>query len=108
MKAFIRVKIKSLAVEARIIRYEERRSLAREHTSLYRRLRDHRRDVVRPEARAAQLAYAFMREKPYSATEQPRKDNPPPYRRVAELVSKYNRMPKDRARDAVSEWIKQT
>jgi hypothetical protein len=63
----LRVKIKCLAVEARIIRLEEKRlpgaSFKRAH------LHQHRVEMVRQHARAAQLAYAFLRGRTYSATE---------------------------------------
>ena len=53
----LRVKIKSLAAEARIIRAEEVRTHGVERRSLY----EHRIGVVREAARNALLAYAFLR-----------------------------------------------
>lgn len=54
----LRVKIKSLAEEARIIRFEEKKTHNDEtRESLYL----HRIFVVRNEARAALLAYGYMR-----------------------------------------------
>lgn len=56
----LRVKIKSLAEEARIIRQEEKRA---GHPYCHG-LRDHRVSVVRFESRATLLAYAHLRGKP--------------------------------------------
>jgi len=62
----LKVKIKYLAEEARIIRLEERRAASRQlHEDLYR----HRIDVVRYEARHCLLAYAFLRGKEYAEVE---------------------------------------
>jgi hypothetical protein len=92
----LRVKIKSLAAEARIIRAEEAlhpRS-SREHQSLSH----HRREVVSREQRAALVALAFVRGVPYAAVERnPRCnrrpfDRPgPDWSRVAKLASRYGR-----------------
>ena len=73
----LRVKIKSLAAEAKIIRHEERKALAYPpkdkygtgYNEDYESLRDHRRDVVGGEARWSLLAYACLRGRPYSAVE---------------------------------------
>lgn len=73
----LKVKIKSLAAETRIIRAEERKSLGRGRAmdaayypddkkkcyATYEKLRHHRIEVVRREARATHLAYAFIRGK---------------------------------------------
>lgn len=56
-REMLRVKIKSLAEEARTIRKEERRAGA----PLRAELRNHRVVVVRHEARHAHLAYGFLR-----------------------------------------------
>lgn len=57
-RTMLKVKIKSLAVEARIIRKEEQKP----HNSHIRfQLIDHRKGVVRREARHALLAYGFLR-----------------------------------------------
>lgn len=84
--AALRVKVKSLAAESRIIRQEERRARTTEvHASLYM----HRVQDVRREARAALLAYAFIRGTAYARVEQPAPDNPPDLKRVGQLVEKY-------------------
>lgn len=57
----LKVKIKSLAAESKIIRLEERRAKAAGRRALRASLQDHRLHVVRSEARHSQLAYAFLR-----------------------------------------------
>ncbi len=56
-REMLRVKVKSLAEEARIIRKEERRTFGR----LRELLHHHRVWRVRMEARASHLAYGFIR-----------------------------------------------
>lgn len=73
-RARLRVKIKSLAEEAKIIRHEERRIGTTRFPQMYQDsvrgcLRHHRVTRVRDEARAAQLAYAIMRGVPYVKVE---------------------------------------
>jgi len=60
-----RVNVKSLAAEARFIRHEENRcgSVYRDMLTLHRKL------YLRSEARYAQLALAFLRNKPYKTVE---------------------------------------
>lgn len=85
----MRVKVKSLAAEATIIRLEERRALVRKDIDLYVSLSAHRRREVRQEQRSALLAYAFIRGRDYGRCEKPGKDNPPDLKRVQQLVEKY-------------------
>lgn len=81
---YLKVKIKSLAVEAQIIRSEEHKSKARYHylrdkqglEEIYHNeintfwgLRNHRTNEVRNEARAAQHAYGFVRGKSFKYVE---------------------------------------
>lgn len=74
MQRYLKVKIKSLAAEAKIIRSEERKVLEYsrhcvqgreaeqlEHLSCYVGLRKHRTCEVRNEARISFLAYSFIR-----------------------------------------------
>lgn len=56
-REMLRVKLKSLAAEAKIIRLEEKRT----HGQLRDQLYNHRILVVRQEARATHLAYGFIR-----------------------------------------------
>jgi hypothetical protein len=126
--AYLKVKIKSLAAEARIIRHEEEiwkrrgRPYRLAHNAMVAEfvagrtksysvpddvkpfanadstfwgLRFHRIRDVRIEARAAQLAYAFLRGKPYSLVEPTGKDNggrqtnPIDWQRVTKIAAKY-------------------
>ena len=84
MQTFLKVKIKSLAAEGRIIRKEERKALGsgrwlakaqkpadeiEPEYERYNRLRHHRVHAVRDEARASLLAYGFLRGRAYSQIE---------------------------------------
>lgn len=66
---FLRVKLKSLAEEARIIRIEERRANEAGKYQLQSDLREHRVIIVRWNARATLLAYQFLRGVPYQVVE---------------------------------------
>ncbi len=66
---FLRVKLKSLAAEARIIRIEEVR--AGKQYDLQGALRDHRIFTVRRAARETLLAYQYLRGIPYEVVEKP-------------------------------------
>lgn len=61
----LKVKVKSLATEAAIIRLEERRSKGVLRNSLC----EHRRGIVRHEGRHAQLAYGYLRGRSYEQVE---------------------------------------
>jgi len=69
------VRIKELAQEARFIRHEEKRIKKRQKitddlkSQQFWMLRFHRKDEVGPAARAAQLAYGFLRNVPYKKIE---------------------------------------
>jgi hypothetical protein len=66
---YIKVKILSLAAEARIIRRQEAKARAHEDLFLRMGLADHRKGIVRHEARHALLAYGFLRGTPYKKME---------------------------------------
>lgn len=65
-RAALRVKIKSLAEEQKIIRREETRTGS---IAIYTSLHQHRIVDVRPEARAAHLAMCFIKGTPYPVAE---------------------------------------
>jgi len=68
-------------------------------------MQTHRVRVIRPEARAAQLAYAFLRGKSYDSVE-PTSKYTPPMNRVAELVVKYGEQTdKKVALDELITWV---
>jgi hypothetical protein len=91
-REYLKVKVKSLAEEARIIRKEEARGSLRE--GLHR----HRVDIVRPEARAAHLAYGLIKGRTLKRIEptarEPRAEGL--WKRVRAMVDKYG--PVDPAR----------
>ena len=66
---FLKVKIKSLSEESKIIRLEEKKS----RDELQNRLHYHRTQDVRNESRAAQIAYAYLRGKDLKVIEKPKK-----------------------------------
>jgi hypothetical protein len=97
----LKIKIKSLAEEARIIRAAEDKlkghsvdnfAYPAEGWKLY----THRKNVVRPEARATQLAYAYLRGVPYRKVE-PIHHTDPSWRRVQKMVETYGSTPFDQA-----------
>lgn len=83
-REMLRVKSKSLAEEARIIRKEEMRT----HGAMRNRLREHRRGVVRIEARCTGLAYGFIRGHSWEKME-PKSITPPDWGRVRQMLKKY-------------------
>lgn len=118
-KTYLKIKIKNLADEAWDIRHEEKKFKGwkrfcertndpklEEATNTFWGLRNHRKDVVRPEARAALVAYGFIRELPYRVVENPAKDNIPDMQRVYTIAHKYG--PYDRFDDVkrlVDKWM---
>jgi len=90
---FLKVKVKSLAVEAAIIRLEETRSRGELRSSL----RFHRQHDVRREQRCAQLAYGYLRGVDRARIE-PGAKTDPDWERVKALVKKFG------GRDALLEF----
>lgn len=84
-RTYLKVKIKSLAEEARIIRRETK--LAKS-TSIKNGLAEHRKGVVREEARLTHLAYGFLRGREYRQMEAITHTTPN-WDRVRKMVSKY-------------------
>lgn len=99
----LRVKIKSLAAEAGIIRSEEQRHPG--SSSTRSGLREHRVGIVRREQRSSLLAYAFLRGRQYLEVETKAKA-PPCLKRVAKLAWSfgpgYNR---EAISSAVEAWL---
>jgi hypothetical protein len=84
-RLFLKVKVKSLAAEAKIIRKEEKRcKTASLREGLYR----HRIDVVRRESRHANLAYGFLRGRKYHEME-PNAKEAPDWIKIRKMVEKY-------------------
>ncbi len=90
---YLRVKIKSLAAEAGIIRHEERIANKRRDFDLQNSLSEHRKRVVRREARSTLLAYQYLRGVPYAVCEKPNysstKNNRIDWESVERMVSRY-------------------
>lgn len=82
----LRVKIKSLADEARAIRTEERRATS--DSLLQGELHAHRVNDVRREQRLSLLAYAFLRGIPLERVEAANSSRPD-WARVQKLVEKF-------------------
>ena len=99
---FLKVKIKSLAAEAVIIRREERKLCDRRPDTLWSRLNFHRRYDVRREARAAAIAYGFLRGRALTQIENKSHDAPD-WKRIEALVKKYG---PPGAHAALAAWIK--
>lgn len=123
MSLELKVKSKTLAEEARIIRREERklkkqiewakiRQLVTDPTrSVWESLNSHRRVVVRNEQRGTYLARAFIAGVPYKEVEQKRK---PEYAykfvnkiipRVVSMVNKYGDKSKEYTAKDILAWV---
>jgi hypothetical protein len=86
MKLYLKIKIKSLAAEAGIIRKEAKKVRG----DLRHALNEHRKKDVRWEARSSILAYGFLRGRDYFTMEAKcHKDNPPDWVRIEQLVKKF-------------------
>lgn len=86
----LKIKVKHLAVESQIIRHEERKLKGLER----KELQDHRKWDVRNEARATQLAIAFLKGKPSSKAEPKLRDvndykHTLVIKRICAMVKKY-------------------
>ena len=84
-RLYLKVKIKSLADEAKIIRTEEKKT---DDPEKYWGLILHRTGTVRREARHTLLAYGFLRGKKYHQIEN-KCDYPPSWEKVEKMVQKY-------------------
>ena len=96
----LRVNVKSLAAEAKIIRDEIRRATTTEAKNA---LHDHRMMRVRPEARLAHLALAFTRGMPYKAAETSAREKPS----VKDLTNKVTRFAwTPNAEQKIHDWLR--
>jgi hypothetical protein len=106
-KAYLKIKVTSLAAEAKLIRKDELRykqqarnaqqynpdgkgaEYAQEHKAIFWGLRQHRQGLS-PESRAANIAYGFLKGRRYLEVENKVKPgNEPNWNRVQVLVKKY-------------------
>lgn len=102
MKTHLKVKIKYLAEESRIIRQEKERWLKKSRRArakygdaygggwMWNSLHEHRRGVVRSEARISLIAYGFLRGRTYEQIEGNAKTEPD-WRRVRDCVRAFNK-----------------
>ncbi|MEE8114492.1 MAG: hypothetical protein V3T23_09055 [Nitrososphaerales archaeon] len=84
-RAYLKVKIKSLAAEAKIIRKETKRA---KRASIRDGLALHRKGIVRTEARHTHLAYGFLRGREYRQMERTTHEAPD-WDKVRKMVDKY-------------------
>lgn len=87
-KFALKVKIKSLAAEARIIKQAIHQT---KDMATKCELRGHHVYIVRKEARHSQLAYAFLRGREYSAVEFKCK-TPPDFKKIEDLVIRFGQV----------------
>lgn len=98
-KLALRIKVKHLAEEARIIKKEEQRNYGDTRNWLYL----HRINGVRPECRATQIAYAFAKGTPLESVERyPEKIPQSVWVRVARMVKDYSNRSKEEYRNWIS------
>lgn len=110
MHVYLKVKVVSLAAEARIIRNleQKRRAYLRRTTGVagdtaFWGLRKHRTWDVRREARSSCLAYGFLRGRHYRALEA-KCYSKPDWKRVQYLIERYGEGDKRLLVQKFSEW----
>lgn len=107
----LKVKIKSLAAEARVIRTEESKAKARGDRHKVNSLHNHRVGIVRNEARLSLLCYAMLRGRTYAQVE-PRHDNstrPPKtidVNKLKRLARSFGVISEQGAHMQVTNWLK--
>ena len=85
---FLKVKIKSLAAESCIIRFEKEKAMKRGNSILANDLQNHKIHVVRVECRAALMAYGLLKGKTSEQIE-PKAKTKPDENRVKAMIKKY-------------------
>ena len=100
-KVKLKIKVKSLAAEAKMIRFEEKKwpAESEERGELY----SHRIFPLRREARSSFLAYGFLRGREYLQIEQPN-SREPNWNRVRDIVARFGNMDKRVAAQKLAEW----
>jgi len=91
----LKIKIKSLAAEAGIIRKEAEKLKGMARHSL----NEHRKGIVRHEARHALLAYGLLRGRPYEAVEK-KCHEPPDWKKVSNDARRFGASETD-----VAAWV---
>lgn len=87
-REMLRVKVKTLAIEARVIRREEGRT----NGVLQYELHNHRVNELRREARSAHIAYGLIKGRAMKQIEN-KASTPPDQKRVEALIKKYGPKP---------------
>lgn len=100
-REMLRVKAKSLAEEARMIRREEKRSFG----VLRNELHLHRVNTVRWEARATYIAYGLIRGTAYERIERPGSVEAD-WKKVRNMIEKYGPVNKDDKAKVLSHCLK--
>jgi hypothetical protein len=103
MNTFLKVKIKSLAAEAKIIRLEEKKAKARKNRDLIVNLREHRIHTVRKECRASHLAQGFLKGRPYKSMEAFCYQEPD-WKKVQSMIERFGEGDKRELVQRFSEW----
>ncbi len=101
MRVYLKIKIKSLAAEAQIIRQETRKYKG-DHPARIG-LYHHRVGDVRLESRSACLAYGFLRGRTYQQMEQWCHTGPD-FKRIEQLVTKYGEDDPRERLQRLAEW----
>lgn len=86
----MKVNIKSLAAEARIIRNEERKAKLNGDYDLLNSLSEHRKGYLRKIARESHIAYGFIRGVPYKVIE-PKAKEAPNWQRVGKKIESFGK-----------------
>jgi len=113
----LKIKIKSLAEEARIIRFHENKLVTPdpaysnvhpvEIDSARGYLRDHRVRVVRKESRSANIAYGYLRGKAYKQLESSCKEEPD-IARVVTIINTFRYWSRKKPTvESIKEWMEQ-
>jgi hypothetical protein len=118
MRVYLKIKVKSLAAEAAIIRKEENRcrqgqarAKAKDNMGAYDSIReqrlglaDHRRFAVRPESRSAGIAYGYLKGRSYAQMELWCHEAPD-FKRIEYFVDKYGEGDKRDRMQQFAEWL---
>lgn len=128
--SYLKVKIKSLTAEARIVRHEERKILgsarwyrrrdfetqantpSAEQESCYidyQGLHCHRTENIRRETRSALLAYSYLHGRMFKSTENMLMKKPPSWSRIVALVKKYDSLcrTKEEVQRDLAMWLEE-
>lgn len=108
-REMLRIKLKSLATEAKYIRREEDRMAWSNRGTLREELREHRTGVVRWEARATSLAYGFIKGYTRAQVENQRRQLPSHVdkdllKKVEAMVKRYGRVGVDNTAGLAQWW----